>query len=103
MDVLQPVQIDRTEMIGDELETAVIGRGNCWLRELVHADEPLRGDEWLDDRVAPLAMSDGVDVRFSPRQPAILLQTLDHSRTRAGDRQSREWTGARHSLCRRCS
>ena len=73
-DVVHPVEIDFGEAFRDDLRIAVCDSVPCGLGERLHSHIPLLGNDWLDDVVAPIAVSDGVGVRLRPLQQAFGLE-----------------------------
>ena len=83
-DVLQPVEIDAPEPVGDDGDVAVghggVGAAGDAVRFLVaaHLEEPLQADEGFHHRVATLAVAHRVAVVLHFFQQAQALQFLGH-------------------------
>ena len=83
-DVLHPVEVDLVEALRDDPDAPVAHRVDGRLGQRLDLDEPLRRDARLDDRVAALAVADGVDVLHDLDQQALALQVLDDAAAALG-------------------
>jgi hypothetical protein len=61
-------------LLGHEPHAAGADRLDRRRRQLGHVAEPLLGDERLDSRAAPLAVTNGVAVRLALLQPAVFVE-----------------------------
>ena len=78
-DVLHPVQVElRPSAPGRSVTSPVAHGGEGRLGQRRALDEPLLREVRLDDRVAALAVADGVQVRLHPPQQPRLGQGLQH-------------------------
>src|SRR3989442_15295399 len=76
-DVVHPMVISLIPILGHELDPAVLHRGLRFFRQRLHAHEPLRGDERLDDGLAALARSDGELMRLDLHEEALTVEIRD--------------------------
>lgn len=102
VNVLQPVAVDfGPRNFGDEARTAPSGerleRRAC---HLVHATEPLRRDQRLDHRAAPIATRDGEFVILDPFEQPKFAEALDHTLARFIPVQSGELRSCRFGHAR---
>ena len=78
-DVVHPFEISLGPVFGDELDVVRFDHGDSLLGERLHAHEPLRGEERLDDGLAAVAPADGQSVWLDFFQQAEALEIFDHA------------------------
>ena len=68
VDVPHPLEVDPSPGVGNEAGVAALDRFDSRAGKLRNADEPLRRDERLDDRVTALAVTDRMLVGFGGQE-----------------------------------
>ncbi len=89
-DVAHPVEIDALPLLGDDPHLVALDDLDRRLRELVHAAEPLQGDQRLDALAG--AVREGHRVRVLPlaADPALIAQGGDDRLPGIGDAETGE-------------
>ena len=77
-DVGQPLEVAAALALGVDPDAPVLHRGDRGRGELVHAHEPLQGDERLDALAGAVRVRDVVRVGLRAHEPALLAQRGHH-------------------------
>ena len=81
-DVVHPLEVGLGPVVRDELDAAVLHRLDGLLGQRLRLDEPLRGDQRLDDGLAALALAEAERVVLDLHQQAELFEVGHHALAR---------------------
>ncbi len=68
VDVPHPLEVRLGILFGRKADVALLHRGNCRVGQRLNPDKPLGRKQGLNDRLAAVALADGVDVVAHPGQ-----------------------------------
>ena len=95
VDVRHPLEVGLGPVLGHEADSAVLDCLDGLRGQRTDAHEPLRRDERLDDRPAPVAVTDGVAMVFDLLERALAFELLDERGARLEPILSRVGPGFR--------
>src|SRR5215831_18921401 len=98
-DIPHPLEVSIRPVRRNELRTPLLNSRDRGLGQRFDLHKPLRGQQWFDNGVTALAMSDIVFQRFRAHQQTLRVEIFQHTLARLGAIETVIWSSVRGDFC----